>query len=152
MRLTEFAANAQRPLTTMSLESGKAFFAAFLMDVSLRLLRLCGPRRSMTDRVQAIRAMLQKSPGDVFLHYSLAKEYTAAGQHDQAVEEFRKCIQLEADYLPAYVEAGKCLRSAGRLAEARDMFLAGLDLAAAKGERHVRDFIQQQLDALPKPS
>jgi len=104
----------------------------------------------MNDRIKAIEQMIETSGEDVFLRYSLGMEYAGAGEHARAVESFRKCIELEGDYLPAYVEAGKSLRAAGDSAGAREMFTAGMELAAVRGERHVRDFIQQQLDALPK--
>ena len=104
----------------------------------------------MAERIEQIKSMLEKDPADVFLHYSLAMEYAAGERFDEAAEEFGKCVELDDEYLPAYVEAGKSLRSAGRLDEARDIFAAALDVAIAKGETHMRDFIQQQLDALPK--
>lgn len=103
----------------------------------------------MGDRIETIRRMLEHDPGDVFLNYSLGMEYAAAGRHEEAAEAFRRCIELDADYLAAYVEAGKSLRSAGRLDNARELFAAGMELAAMQGETHVRNFIQQQLDALP---
>ena len=49
------------------------------------------------------------------------------------------------------VPLGKCLRAAGKLDEARQTFAAAMDLAANAGEAHVRDYIQQQLEGLPKP-
>ena len=99
----------------------------------------------MADRIAAIRSMLAGNPDDVFLHYSLGMEHAAAGNFDQAVQEFRRCVALDEDYLAAYVEAGKSLRSAGLSKQAREMFLAGLEVASARGERHVADFIRQQL-------
>jgi hypothetical protein len=69
---------------------------------------------------------------------------------NEAVGEFGHCIRLDAKYVPAYVEAGKALRSAGRLDQARQMFAAGMVLAEAAGENHTRDFIRQQLDGLPE--
>ena len=102
----------------------------------------------MGSRVEAIKAMLQKEPGDVFLHYSLGMEYASAGQFDEAVAELNTCIDLDENYLSAYVEAGKCLRSAGERAAAREMFLRGLELASVQGEQHVHDFLQQQLSGL----
>lgn len=100
------------------------------------------------DRIAAIESMLAKTPNDVFLHYSLGMEFASAGRHDQAVDEFRKCVELDGGYLAAYVEGGKSLRSAGRLDEARAMFQAGLELAAQKGDHHMQDFIRQQLEGL----
>jgi len=104
----------------------------------------------MSDRIEAIRAMIEKSPGDVFLRYSLAMEYAAGGRYDQAVAEFRRCIELDGAYLAAYVEAGKCLRSAGRLDEAREIFTAALELASMQGETHTHDYIRQQIEGLPR--
>ena len=105
----------------------------------------------MNDRIAAIKKMIGKTPSDVFLHYSLAKEYQSAGDHEKAVEEFAACRNIDDQYLPAYVEAGKCLRSAGRLDDALEMFAAGMELAALLGLTHERDYIQQQLDGLPRP-
>lgn len=103
----------------------------------------------MSDRIQSIQKMLEKGE-DVFLRYSLGMEYASEKRHDLAVQEFRKCIELDESYLAAYVEAGKSLRSAGQLGQAREVFAEGMELAAREGESHMRDFIQQQLDALPK--
>ena len=104
----------------------------------------------MTDRIESIRKMLESQPDDVFLHYSLGMEYAAGGRYGDAVAQFHRCIELDGKHLPAYVEAGKALRSAGRLDEARRTFAAGMALAADLGESHTRDFIQQQIEALPK--
>ena len=106
----------------------------------------------MADRIEQLQAMLNEAPEDVFLHYSLAMEYASQQRFDEAVTELHACMTLDGGYLPAYVEAGKCLRSAGRLDEAREVFAAGMELAAMQGERHMRDHIQQQLDGLaPQP-
>ncbi len=103
----------------------------------------------MSDRIQAIRKLLAKDPSDVFLHYSLAMELAGRKDFAQAVESLRQCIALDAEYLPAYVEAGKCLRSAGDLAGAREIFNNGLALATDKGETHTATYIRQQMEGLP---
>lgn len=102
----------------------------------------------MSERLAQIRALLEKEPRDVFLHYSLGKELAAAGQTDDAIQAFAECIRLDGTYLPAYVETGKCLRAAGRQAEARAAFQAALDVALAHGEQHTADNIRQQLEGL----
>ncbi len=100
------------------------------------------------SRIEAIKALLAKSPQDVFLHYSLGMELASAGESAAATDSFRRCIELEKQYLPAYVEAGKALRSAGEFAAAREIFSAGLELARSKGETHTVDYILQQLEGL----
>jgi Flp pilus assembly protein TadD len=104
----------------------------------------------MRDRTRAIEAMLAKDPLDVMLHYSLAMEYVSLDKGEAAVAEFRRCTELDPHYLPALVEGGKCLRSLGRHDEARETFNAALELASMKGERHMHDYIRQQLEGLPK--
>ena len=105
----------------------------------------------MPSRLETIQAMLVSNPRDVFLNYSLAMELLSAGKTDDAAAQFAKVIALDPSYLPAYVEAGKAYRAAGKLADARTVFTDGLKLAAAKGDAHVRDHIQQQLEGL-RPS
>ncbi|MHC4294620.1 MAG: tetratricopeptide repeat protein [Planctomycetota bacterium] len=105
----------------------------------------------MAERIEQIKSLLEASPQDVFLHYSLAMEYAGLNRIDEALDEFYKCIELDSDYLAAYVEAGKCLRTAGRGDEARKVFTAGLEIAERKGEAHTCDYIRQQLDGLPRP-
>lgn len=102
------------------------------------------------SRIEMIRKMLAKDADDTFLIYSLGMELTAAGEFAQAAAQFRRCIELDADYLPAYTEAGKGLRSEGKLDEARALFQAGVKLADRLGKPHDRDYLQQQLDSLPK--
>lgn len=102
----------------------------------------------MNDRIASLRSMLAKDSSDPFLHYSLAMEYASAGQTDRAVASFQQCMALDADYLPAYVEAGKAFRTAGRLDQAREVFASALALADRSGEGHVSDFVRQQLEAL----
>jgi len=103
----------------------------------------------VAGRIETIRKMLEAKPDDVFLRYSLGMELASAGLFDQAAAEFSRCIELDGEYLPAYVEAGKALRAGGRLDEARGAFAAGEKLAAARGETHTRDHIRQQIESLP---
>jgi Tfp pilus assembly protein PilF len=77
-------------------------------------------------------------------------ELVGAERYGEAVEAFRKCVELDESNLPAHVEAAKAMRSEGDLKAARAMFAVAMELAAMQGESHVRDYIQQQLDGLPR--
>jgi len=108
------------------------------------------PTRKMTDRIRQIQRMLGEKGDDAFLIYSLGMEFASAGRLKEAAEQFRRCLQLNPEDLPAYAELGKVLRSAGLLDQARQTFVTGMDLAERTGQSHMRDFLQQQLDALGK--
>ena len=102
----------------------------------------------MSGRIEAIEAMLARDGEDVFLRYSLGKEYAAAGDSARAMAELNRCIELDGGYVAAYVEAGKCLRASGDLGAARAVFERGLAVAEARGEGHAREHIRQQLESL----
>ncbi len=104
----------------------------------------------MADRIAALQKLLARDARDVFLHYSLAMEYFSAARHDEASAEFRRCIELDANYLAAYVEGAKCHRAAGQLDQAREMFARGLELAQRLKQTHTEDYIRQQLEGFPK--
>ena len=104
----------------------------------------------MGDRIEMIKKMLAEKGEDLFLTYSLGMELASAERFDEAAEQFRRCLKLDNDYLPAYAELGKALRSAGQIHEAREVFTAGINLAARSGESHTREYLQQQLDSLPE--
>jgi len=103
----------------------------------------------MTDRIEQIKKLLASEPDDVFLNYSLGMEHLSAEEFDQAIEAFSKCEALDTTYLPAKIERGKALRSAGRLGEARTAFTRALQTAITASQQHAIDNIQAQLDSLP---
>ena len=92
--------------------------------------------------------MLQDSPGDVFLLYSLGMEEASLGRLDLAADVLGECIAADADYLPAWIERAKVLRAAGHLDEARQVFEGALELAGRGGDSHAADAIRAQLEAL----
>ena len=102
----------------------------------------------MSDRIEAIRAMLQGNPEDVFLLYSLGMEEVSCGRFDRAAEVFGRCMAADATYLPARVEMGKALRAAGKVDEAREVFEAAMALAAEQGDTHSDDAVRQHIEGL----
>ena len=102
----------------------------------------------MPDRIETIKKLLSAQPTDMFLNYSLAMELASADRLAEAIAQFARCLEIDPNYLPAYAEAGKTLRQAGRLEEARKMFRKGIELAAGQGQLHTQDYLQQQLESL----
>jgi tetratricopeptide (TPR) repeat protein len=102
----------------------------------------------MSNRIETIRKLLVATPADMFLNYSLAMELASADRQEEAIAQFARCLEIDPEYLPAYAEAGKTLRAAGKLAEAKQMFSKGVQLATKLGEAHTRDYLQQQLESL----
>ncbi|MDP6542402.1 MAG: hypothetical protein QGH60_00340 [Phycisphaerae bacterium] len=102
----------------------------------------------MSTRIETIKAMLRDNPGDVFLLYSLGMEEASLGRMDLAADALGECIAADADYLPAWIERAKVLRSDGKLDQARQAFQGALELAGRQGDSHAADAIRGQLEAL----
>lgn len=100
------------------------------------------------SRIDAIRKLLNDSPQDTFLLYSLGMELLSAGQTAEAVRQFQRVIELDPEYLAAYQQAAKALQTLGDKPAAADMLRKGIVVADKKGDRHARDRMQPVLDAL----
>ena len=86
--------------------------------------------------VQQLEALLQDNPEDTFLQYALAMELGNCGQHDRSLEIFRRLMEQEPPYVPAYFMAGQQLARLGRIEESRQTLTLGIDQAAAQNDQH----------------
>ena len=100
------------------------------------------------SRKEQLEEMLAEDPGDLFLHYGLAMEYVSAGDDRTAVERFRQLLEVAADYVPAYLQAGQALVRLDRLAEAREMWGRGVAAARQKGDSHAAEEMSGMMAAL----
>lgn len=101
------------------------------------------------SRLDQIKEMLTKEPDDVFLNFSLAMEYRAAGEADQAVELFDRVLTLDPNYLGAYMRKGETLIQAQRFDEARTSLERGVAAAKECGDEHMAENIAEMIEMLP---
>jgi tetratricopeptide (TPR) repeat protein len=102
----------------------------------------------MANRIEAILGMLEASPTDSRLRYMLANEYKNAGQLETAVEHYRKILESDAAYGPAYYHGGQTLEQLGRRDEARGMYAEGIEATARSGDSHTRGELQAALESI----
>jgi len=101
-----------------------------------------------TTRLEILKSMVERNPADSFSRYGLAMEYRKAGDLEAAVAEFRALIAADPGYGYAYYHGGQTLEGLGRPAEARELYLQGIEAAARKGDRHAQSELQAALDLL----
>jgi tetratricopeptide (TPR) repeat protein len=101
-----------------------------------------------STRLEILKSMVEQNPGDSFARYGLAMEYGNTGDLAAAVGEFRSLIAMHPDYSAAYYHGGQTLERLGLPAEAREVYLQGIDATARKGDFHTRDEIQAALDLM----
>jgi Tfp pilus assembly protein PilF len=94
---------------------------------------------AMSERMQKLRAMLEKAPEDTFLLYAIALEHRKAGQMPEALEQLGKVLAKDPTYCVAYQMMGQIHEQAGELDAARAAYQAGIEVADRKGDHHARD-------------
>jgi tetratricopeptide (TPR) repeat protein len=110
------------------------------------------PRYSSTgmpeNRLDILKTLVAQSPGDSFARYGLAMAYASAGNYEQAVEEYRKLIDINPKYVAAYYHTGQALEKLSRTGEARDIYRRGIAISTETGDQHARSELEAVLDLL----
>jgi tetratricopeptide (TPR) repeat protein len=92
--------------------------------------------------------MLALDPNDSFLRYGLAMEYSVAGEDDEAIRCLRELLARDANYVPAYLQAGRALIRKGDDEEAREILRAGIIVANRTGDTHAAGEMAGFLESL----
>jgi tetratricopeptide (TPR) repeat protein len=101
-----------------------------------------------STRLEILKSMVEQKPGDSFARYGLAMEYRNTGDLEAAVNEFRALIAVHPDYSAAYFHGGQTLERLGKSAEAREVYLQGIEASTRKGDFHTRNEMQAALDLM----
>ena len=102
------------------------------------------------SRLETLREFLNSNPTDAFVRYGLAQEYLKQGDAGTAVEEFRELLRGNPNYAAAYYHCGQALQKLGRLDEARQTYLQGIDVTGRLGDLHAKSELEAALGMLPQ--
>jgi tetratricopeptide (TPR) repeat protein len=100
------------------------------------------------NRLEILKNLVAQNPTDSFARYGLAMAFVAAGNHAEAVEEYRKLLDLNPKYVAAYYHGGQALEKLGKLDEAREIYRRGIDISTEAGDLHARSELEAVLDLL----
>jgi tetratricopeptide (TPR) repeat protein len=101
-----------------------------------------------SNRLEILKSMVEQNPADSFARYGLAMEYRNSGDLEAAMGEFRTLMETKPDYSPAYFHGGQTLERMGRVKEAREVYLRGVEVTTRSGDQHARSEMQGALDML----
>ena len=99
----------------------------------------------MSERLQKLQAMLEKTPNDTFLLYAIALEHKKAADYPEALRWFDRVIQVDPGYAVAYHQAGLTHEAAGGLDAAKRAYRDGIAAAERKGDHHAADEMRAAL-------
>jgi tetratricopeptide (TPR) repeat protein len=90
----------------------------------------------MQNRIEKLRAFLEKSPDDCFLNHALALEYIKMDNDIDARLLFEKNREKDPSYIATYYHLGKLLERAGEQQAAIAVYEAGMEQSKKAGDNH----------------
>ena len=100
------------------------------------------------SRIAALQEILAQDPNDAFARYALGLEYSSAGDAEAALSQFERLLAAHPGYTNGYFMAAQVLDRAGRVPEAREMLLKGIESARQTNNRHALSEMEAMLDEL----
>lgn len=101
---------------------------------------------AMTDRINKLRAFIEKQPGDSFLQHALGLEYIKLGNAEAAEETFKALLDQNPAYVGSYYHLGKLLEKKQETTAAIHVYEKGIEVAGAAGDDHAKRELQGALD------
>jgi tetratricopeptide (TPR) repeat protein len=103
------------------------------------------------QRIEQFKKMAEADPNNEIGHFSLGREYLAAGDHDAAVKSLRRVIELNPKIAKAYQLIGSALLQQDKRPEAIAVLTDGIKVADSRGELMPRDEMIKTLKDLGAP-
>jgi tetratricopeptide (TPR) repeat protein len=100
------------------------------------------------DRIAMLQQLLAEHPNEALPRYSLAMEYSNAGNIENALAEFGKLLALHPDYANGYFMAAQVLARAGNTEAAKEHLRKGISAADRTRNAHARAEMEGMLDEL----
>jgi Flp pilus assembly protein TadD len=100
------------------------------------------------DRLDVFRQLAAEQPDEPRARYGYANELYRAERWDEAVGELRAYLALAEDEGNAWGRLGDALARLGRVDEAADAYLTGIDQATKHGHSGMADDFAAALEAL----
>src|SRR6266403_3783550 len=106
----------------------------------------------LQDRITQFRKMAQDDPDNELGHYRLGQLLSEAGQHDDAVQSYRRTLELSPQFSKVYQLLAQSLLALNRRDEAVQVLRQGFQVADERGDRMPRDGMAQMLVQLGEPA
>lgn len=102
-------------------------------------------------RIQQFRKMATDDPSNDLAHLSLGRELAAVGRHEEAIESFRRTLELNEKLSKAYQLLGESLLKLERRPDAATVLKRGVQVSDERGDRMPRDAMAEMLRGMGEP-
>ena len=104
-----------------------------------------------SNRIAALREMVEKDPKDSLARFMLANELYEAGEYEETVKELEAYMKLKDDEGAGYRTLGDALVKLGRKKEARWAFRHGVEAARTHSHQALAAELESKLqEVMPK--
>ena len=90
----------------------------------------------MSQRLQLLQQILEKTPGDSFALFAIAKEHEGLGDSPKALAFYLQLRESEPDYVGLYYHLGKLYEKLGQAEQALQAYRDGAAIAKKLGDLH----------------
>src|SRR4051812_2348200 len=104
--------------------------------------------RGVSERLEKLRAMLEREPNDTFLLYGIALEHKKLNDAPAALEYLDRVTRIDPGYCYAYHQKGLVHELQGDTDAAKRAYREGIEAAKKKGDDHARGEIEAALSMI----
>ncbi len=105
----------------------------------------------LADRISQFHKMTTEDPENELGHFRLGQLYTEATQYTEAVESFKRTLELSPQFSKVYQLLGECYIKLERPDEAIATFTQGYAVANERGDKLPRDAMANHMAKLGAP-
>ena len=106
----------------------------------------------LQDRIAQFRKMASDDPENELGHFRLGQLLAEAGQHQEAVQSFRRTLELSPEFSKVYQLLGASLIQLNQRADAAKVLHDGFEIADQRGDTIPRDEMAKLLVQLGEPA
>ena len=99
-------------------------------------------------RLDFLKNILEKDPGDSFTRYALGLEFMSLYELEAARDTFEELRDLDPNYHALYYQLGKVYELLGDEQSARKIYEQGIFLSAGKNDLHTKGELEQAINEL----
>ena len=102
----------------------------------------------LQEQIEQFRKMASEDPDNELGHFRLGQLYQKAGDHENAIQSFRRTLELSPQFSKVYQLLGDSLLQLSRRDEAIETLKNGFRIADERGDRMPKDEMSRMLKEL----
>lgn len=90
-----------------------------------------------SERIEALKQLLEQEPQDTMLLFGLGNEYFGAGQYPEAIPYFEEAVRVDPQYAAVYVYLARSYEETQQLDLVRQTVERGWGPAVRSGDKNL---------------